>query len=409
MNAIQHKKHWGITIIALLCLAGLTWGAYATMEHFLKQSPQPAAQQNVPIVTAAVKPVSAESKLLIMGDVYWGRYINDWSMKSDQKYNYPFARLDEFNRDQYDAWVADMECPVTNNKKVSSAEEDTYLKFDCSPDYLPYAKKYFTAFTLANNHTDNQNGVSGWRETVQHLADNGIQSFGTYDPEDYDNDCNVLSLPTRVTYEDNTVKTLKLPTVWCGYHGVFKIPSAESLAVMKRYTDEFNVIAMPHSGQEYKSSPDQIKTSLYRSMIDNGADVVVGNHAHWVQTSEAYKGHLIIYNLGNFIFDQQDAMEVTRGIALQMTLSVKAGNAPDIEKWAALAEECGTYDDQCLKMATSQKLTKLPLTYSFGIVGSDDSAKQTKPASAAQVTALKQRLGWSATVKGLTGIYSGEL
>ena len=178
---------------------------------------------------------------------------------------------------------------------------------------------------------------------------------------------------------------------------------------MKRYTDEFAVIAMPHSGQEYKAAPDQIKTSSYRSMIDGGADVVIGNHAHWVQTSEAYNGHLIIYNLGNFIFDQQDTAEVTRGLALQMTLSVDAKDTPDLDKWVELAKNCDTYDDSCLKMATSQKLKKLPFSYHFGIVGSDDSGKQVKPASAAQVAALKQRLNWDTTVKGLTGVYSGEL
>jgi poly-gamma-glutamate synthesis protein (capsule biosynthesis protein) len=410
VKAIERKKRWLVALVAFATLVGLSAGTYALMDYYLRPASQRAEQNGTKTVAPiAAKPVSAESKMLVMGDVYWGRYVNDWSMKSDQKYNYPFQRLGEFNRDSYDAWVADMECPVTNNPKVSSVEEDTTLKFDCSPAYLPYAKKYFTAFTLANNHTDNQNGMSGWQETVQNLTDNNIQSFGTYDPEDYNNVCNVLSLPARVTYDDKTVKTVKLPTVWCGHHGVFKTPTAASLAVMKHYTDEFNVIAMPHSGQEYKSSPDQIKTTLYRDMIDNGADVVIGNHAHWIQTSEAYKGHLIIYNLGNFIFDQQDTMEVTRGLALAMTVSVNAKDAPDLEKWAALAEKCGTYDDECLKMATSQKLTKLPLKYTFSVVGSDDSGKQVKPASAAQVTAIKQRLNWSTTVKGLTGMYSGEL
>ena len=408
MKAIGHKRHLlvGLAGVAVLVLA--SGATYAAMEYFAK--PQGASPTtDVKVTTNPAKPQTLESKMLVMGDVYWGRYINDWSMKSEQKYNYPFQRLGEFNRSQYDAWIADLECPVTNNQKVSSIVEDTTLQFDCSPAYLPYAKNYFTAFTLANNHTDNQNGVAGWTETVGHLADNGIQSFGTFDPEDYDNVCNVLSLPARVTYDDTTVKAVKLPIVWCGYHGVFKTPTAESLAVMKRYTDEFNVIAMPHSGQEYKAAPDQIKTTLYRAMIDNGANVVIGNHAHWLQTSEAYNGQLIIYNLGNFIFDQQDSVEVTRSLALQMSVSVDAANAPDLEKWIQLAENCDTYDDQCLKMATSQKLVKLPLTFTFAVAGSDDSGKQVKPANAAQLEAIKQRLNWSTTVKGLTGAYSGDL
>ncbi|QQS19030.1 CapA family protein [Candidatus Saccharibacteria bacterium] len=36
-------------------------------------------------------------------------------------------------------------------------------------------------------------------------------------------------------------------------------------------------------------------------MIDNGADMVLGDHPHVVQPSEAYKGHPIFYSMGNFI------------------------------------------------------------------------------------------------------------
>lgn len=407
---MQHKKKSKLPqVVGGLVVAGLlVAGAVAYIVYGKPFTKKPDVTATTVTPKATVKPVSAESKMLVMGDVFWGRYINDWSMASDKKYAYPFQRLNEFNRSQYDAWIADMECPVTNNPKVSSATEDSTLQFDCSPNYLPYAKEYFTAFTLANNHTDNQNGVIGWKETVQHLSDNGIQSFGSFDPEDYANLCNVLSLPARVTYDDNTVKTVKLPTVWCGYHGVFKTPTADSIAVMKKYTDKFNVIAMPHSGQEYKPAPDQIKTDLYRSLIDGGAEVVIGDHPHWIQNTESYKGHLIMYSLGNFIFDQQDTSEVTRSAVLQITMSITAKDAPDLDKWIALADECGTYEDQCLKSAMSQSLTKLPITYHFAALGSNDGGKMVKPATAEQLASIKQRLNWAATIKGLTGKYSGE-
>lgn len=405
MKAIRRRR-WPASLAVLTCLLLLAGSVYLAGRYFV----HPPKQQSVAVNTVkpSPKPVSAESKILVMGDVFWGRYVNDWSQKSDHKYAYPFTRLSEFNRKDYDAWVADLECPVTNNPKVSSAVEDTTLQFDCSPDYLPYAKEYFTAFTLANNHTDNQNGATGWEETVRHLSDNNIQSFGTFDPEDYDNVCNVLSLPARVTMDDETVKNVKLPTVWCGYHGVFKTPSATSLAVMQKYTDTFNVIAMPHSGQEYKTAPDQIKTDLYRDLIDGGAEVVIGNHAHWVQTTESYKGHLIVHNLGNFIFDQQDTKEVTRSAVLQMTLSIDAKNSPDLDKWIALGEACAVYNDTCLAEAEKQDLQKLPVKFHFAALGSNDSGKLVKPATAEQLADIKQRLNWDNTIKGLGGKYSGE-
>ena len=355
----------------------------------------------------APKPSKLESKMLVMGDVYWGRYINDWSMKSDLKYAYPFSRLSEFERENYDAWINDMECPITDNPKVSSAVEDSTLTFDCDPAYLPEAKKWFTAMTLANNHTDNQ-GDAGLAETRQHLAANDIQYFGTPDPEDYDNLCDVIALPARVTMDDGAERQVKLPMVWCGYHGVFSTPSSESIQIMSRYGKRFNIVAMPHSGAEYKAEPDTIKTDLYRSLIDEGADVVIGDHPHWIQTSEAYKGKLIMYSLGNFIFDQQFNREVTRSAVLSMTVSVDAKDAPDLDKWIALGETCAKYQDDCLRQATDQELAKLPLRYHFTVLGSDDSGKLVHLASPELLTDIKSRLRWQQTISGLSGNNSGE-
>ena len=158
--------------------------------------------------------------------------------------------------------------------------------------------------TLANNHTDNQ-GVAGFTETQKHLEENSIQYFGHPDPRVLTDICDVIALPAKITYSDGTIKKGELPVAMCGYHGFIRIPPPESIALMKRYASLMPVIAMPHAGKEYVATADELKTELYRSMIDNGADMVIGDHPHWVQNTEAYKGHPIIYSMGNFIFDQQ--------------------------------------------------------------------------------------------------------
>lgn len=345
--------------------------------------------------------------MLVMGDTFWGRYTHDWSMASPLKYAYPFSGLSSFEREKYDAWVADIVCPVTNNPKKSSAEQEATLTFDCEPKYLAEARKWFTVFDVANNHTDNQ-GYEGLVESRKHFDEHGIQYFGSYDPEDYDNLCDVLSMPARATMSDGAVQQVKLPIVWCGYHGVFKTPSADSLAVMQRYTPYFPVITIPHSGAEYAATPDQMKVDLYRRIIDAGADVAIGDHSHWVQTTEAYKGHLITYSLGNFMFDQQFNREVTRSAVLDMTVSVDAKDNRDLTKWIALGEKCTAYQDDCLASAKQQNLSKLVLKYHFAMVGSDDSNKLVKKMTPEQLADMKNRLRWAETVKGLTGNNSGE-
>lgn len=400
----KSNRKWIFTVVAVFFVLAGAVALYLAWQAISKPSTEVA---EAPVQKPKVVPESLESKMLVMGDVYWGRYINDWSMASPLKHAYPFQKLGEFERDKYDAWVADMECPITNNPKVSSAVEDDTLKFDCSPDYLPEAKKWFTAFTLANNHTDNQ-GPEGLVETRVHLDENGVQYFGTYEPDDFSHLCDVLAMPAHATMSDGQIKQGKLPLVWCGYHGVFKTPSSESVQEMSKYSTRFNIIAMPHSGAEYKAEPDTIKTDFYRSLADSGADVVIGDHPHWIQSSEAYKGKLIMYSLGNFIFDQQFNAEVTRSAVLSMTVTVEAADAPDLEKWLALGEQCAKYQDDCLAKATEQDLSKLPLKYHFAILGSNDSGKLVHRADAAQLESIKQRLRWQQTISGLSGSNSGE-
>jgi hypothetical protein len=108
------------------------------------------------------------------------------------------------------------------------------------------------------------------------------------------------------------------------------------------------------------------------------------------------------------MFDQQDTAEVTRGVALEVDVTLNAKDAPDLDKWTALAEKCAAYADTCLKEAVDQKLQKLPLGYHFVVHGSNDGGKIVKPSTPEQLAAIKDRLKWSATIKGLSGNYSGE-
>ena len=38
--------------------------------------------------------------------------------------------------------------------------------------------------------------------------------------------------------------------------------------------------------------------------MDAGATLVIGHHPHVIQPEEHYRGGLIFYSLGNFVFDQ---------------------------------------------------------------------------------------------------------
>jgi len=79
------------------------------------------------------------------------------------------------------------------------------------------------------------------------------------------------------------------------------------------------VIGFPHWGIEYTFGPSATQQRLGHLMIDAGADIVIGNHPHWVQSVEIYKGKPIWYSLGNFTFDQNWSEPTLEGISLELT------------------------------------------------------------------------------------------
>lgn len=394
------KRHTGVIVFGLIVavLAIATALVLLWQPPWLFRNTLPVADETRRVV--APRPVSVSSNTLFFGNAYWGRYINDWSMASELKTAYPFSRLNEFHREKYDAWIAGLECPTVAGLHLTSAQEDETLSFNCNPDYLPEAAKWFTAFTLANNHTDNQ-GLAGFAETKQHLEENHIQYFGHYDPEQTGDVCEVVALPVTVTYDDDSTKQQHLPIALCGYHAVFQLPSEESLDQIAQYAAIMPVIAMPHMGAEYKAAPDELKTSYYRAMIDQGADMVLGDHPHWIQTTEAYKDKLIVYSMGNFMFDQQDTTEVTRSAAINVLMKTSVSQTPQLEQWLALGEKCATFHDTCASDASAQQLSKLSLTYTYDAIGTNDANKIVKPATPDQQAQILSRLQWSQTMSKL--------
>jgi len=391
---------WLLVVLLPILICGIIALFFATSTS------APTTDVNKTAKVIVAKPELISSNVLFLGNTYWGRYINDWSMASDLKYAYPFSRLSEFNRASYNAWISGLECPTVAGVHLTSAEEDSTLNFNCSPDYLPEAAKWFTAFTLANNHTDNQ-GAAGFEETRQHLEANGIQYFGHYDYQNVDDVCEVISLPVTITNSDGSLKEGSLPIAICGYHGVFGVPVEAAVAEIAKYSPYMTVVAMPHMGVEYKFAPDQLKTDFFRSLIDAGADMVLGDHPHVIQNSEAYKGHLIVYSMGNFIFDQQDYSEVTRSAGIRVVMGTNDQDSALLEKWLAIGKTCATFKDNCLQQIKDQKVAKLDITYKFGVVGTNDADKIVKPATAEQQASILERLDWQNTISNLQAPYGG--
>jgi poly-gamma-glutamate synthesis protein (capsule biosynthesis protein) len=89
------------------------------------------------------------------------------------------------------------------------------------------------------------------------------------------------------------------------------------------------VVVSFHWGVEYVTEPTQRQIDLAHLAIDAGADIILGNHPHWVQPVEIYKDKCIIYAHGNFVFDQEWSEETKRGVVGRYTFY--EGKLVDVE------------------------------------------------------------------------------
>lgn len=82
-----------------------------------------------------------------------------------------------------------------------------------------------------------------------------------------------------------------------------------------------HVIVSIHWGVAYQDDLAEYQRPLAHSMIEAGADVVIGHHPHVPHGLETYRGGLIFYSLGNFIMKYQRMGKLVKylhGIGIQM-------------------------------------------------------------------------------------------
>jgi poly-gamma-glutamate synthesis protein (capsule biosynthesis protein) len=173
---------------------------------------------------------------------------------------------------------------------------------------------------VANNHIGDA-GRAGILQTIANLKANGIVSSGAGK--------NVATAHKPALLKAGGVKVgiLAYDTIAKSYGaGTAKAGSAllsakalKTDVAAARAAGADVVIVFPHWGTEYDPTPFKGQQALARAAIDAGADMVIGNHAHWAGAVETYKGRPIWYALGNFVFDQTWSEPTMEGLTLELT------------------------------------------------------------------------------------------
>jgi poly-gamma-glutamate synthesis protein (capsule biosynthesis protein) len=161
--------------------------------------------------------------------------------------------------------------------------------------------------TLENNHMGNY-GTQGVAETVAHLESAGI------------------AWADRDTPAVLEVRGLKFG--FLAFNGVGeRIDRQAMVDQIRTLRPQVDIMIVAyHWGAEYVALPqpapgiaDDNPVEIAHLAVDAGADLIIGNHPHWVQAVELYKGKLIAYAHGNFIFDQMWSYETRVGVVGRYT------------------------------------------------------------------------------------------
>jgi hypothetical protein len=173
---------------------------------------------------------------------------------------------------------------------------------------------------IANNHIRDAGG-NGILQTIANLKRYGIRSSGA------GKNLAAARKPAILDVRGTKVAFLAYDTIAKSYGAsASRAGSAQmSAAALKadvataRKAGAAVVIVFPHWGTEYDPTPFGGQRTLAEAAIDAGADMVIGNHAHWAGAVEVYKGRPIWYALGNFVFDQTWSIPTMEGITLELT------------------------------------------------------------------------------------------
>jgi poly-gamma-glutamate synthesis protein (capsule biosynthesis protein) len=223
-------------------------------------------------------------------------------MQATGNLNYPFEKVASV-LSKADITFGNLECALTGNEVTRNVHQgaNKWFCFKTPPKMgksLVFAG--FDIVSLANNHSMN-GGEKGMIETIETLNKSGIKYVGG----------------GRNYEEAHALKIIEAKGLKIGFLAYAAIggPAATKnrpgIAWPNNIYNEVSaakskvdiLIVSLHWGIEGTNQPTEEQRKFAKKLIDAGADIIIGHHPHRLQPVEIYKGKIIAYSLGNFVFD----------------------------------------------------------------------------------------------------------
>ena len=312
-------------------------------------------------VLALFRADAAEMKMIFTGDNLLGAKMSQDIAKNG--YGFPYEFVKSVLHDS-DITFGNLECPLTNFKYATLGKSKESIRrgknfiFKAPPEYVEIlTKANFDVVSLANNHMMDYCSV-GLLDTIRALDSKGIKHAGAGKNKD---DASAAAIIKEKGY---TVGYLAYSIIVSKYSEAGSYTPGinahqESFSNrMKREIEDLKkqvdiVVVSIHWGVERNYYPYEYQINIAHKCIDSGADVIVGHHPHRIQGIEIYKGGVVLYSLGNFLFPHKS--EILESMLLRLTYKDKKLSM--VEVIPAWVKEDGrpviSYDSKLVDKITS--------------------------------------------------------
>lgn len=333
---VRRKNNWvkiAAVILVVLAIGGTIF--WAKLQKNTAKKPQ-LSQKSESLKSK--KESAKTARIMAHGDLLYHDILY-WS--AQKAGGYDFSENFEFSKSwtkQADLAIADFEGTINPNRSLGG-----YPLFNAPQSVVEAIKDAgYDVVDLAHNHILDS-GFEGIASTVAAFQDKKIDCVGVFAK-------NPRSNSQILVKNINGIKIVILAYAY-GFNGLESALTAEQRNNFLSDFDEDRMkqeiqaaekiaditIVMPQSGNEYQLEPTENQRSLYRKMIEWGADAVLGGHPHVPEPAEIIdkdgEKKLIVYSMGNFISNQRvetmsgvvNAKWTERGVLMDLTIEKSGG------------------------------------------------------------------------------------
>jgi poly-gamma-glutamate capsule biosynthesis protein CapA/YwtB (metallophosphatase superfamily) len=282
-------------------------------------------QQSEPVAVVEPEPEVESVKLAAVGDVMLARKV-DRLMRSGGD-DYPFAKLGQ-ELQEADLAFANLESPLSARGEPMPGKG---ICFRGRPEMVArLAQAGFDVVSIANNHALDYDEPA-FLDTLDLLTAAGIKAVGggkniteARQPVIIERKGLKIGFLAYTDYADiyfhnRYPRRFQATDEISGVAPLVEAEIREDIAALREQVDI--LVVSLHWGLEYVHETDAARRQLAHTLIDDGADIILGHHPHVLQGIESYNDGLIAYSLGNFIFDQNQKLSTRQGLMLEVELT----------------------------------------------------------------------------------------